>query len=79
MIVINSEYKKTVKNTIYLRHTVHQCKSQMIIKSKFINKGPSDHSHVTEANKLHARIAVEKIKKQSNTHTQQQFIAITNN
>jgi hypothetical protein len=51
----------------------------MIIKSKFINKGPSDHSHVTEASKLHARIAVKKIKKQSNTHTQQQFISITNN
>lgn len=42
----------------------------MIIKSEYITKGPSDHSHVADASKLHARIEVANIKNKAN-HTQQ--------
>ncbi|KAL5237161.1 hypothetical protein ACI65C_004571 [Semiaphis heraclei] len=42
----------------------------MIIKNKSITKGPSDHSHVADASKLHARIVVANMKNEA-IHTQQ--------
>lgn len=62
--------EKTIENTMYLRCTEHHCKSRMIIKSESITKGPSDHSHVADASKLHARIVVEKMKNEA-IHSQQ--------
>lgn len=38
-------------NTKYLRSTEHHCKIRMVVKSEFITKGPSDHSHVVDASK----------------------------
>jgi len=42
----------------------------MIIKSESITKGPSDHLHVADASKLHARIVVANMKNET-IHTQQ--------
>jgi len=62
--------EKTIENTIYLRCTEHHCKSRMIIISESITKGPSDHSHVADASKLHARTVVASMKNEA-IHTQQ--------
>jgi hypothetical protein len=42
----------------------------MIIKNESITKGPSDHLHVADASKLHARIVVANMKNEA-IHTQQ--------
>jgi hypothetical protein len=62
--------ENTVENTMYLRCTEHHCKSRMIVKSESITKGPSDHSHMTDVSKRHARIIVANMKNEI-IHTQQ--------
>jgi DNA-directed RNA polymerase subunit RPC12/RpoP len=70
MMDIHSDWKKTIENTMYLRCTEHHCKSRMIVKSESITKEPSDHSHVADVSKRHARIVVANMKNKI-IHTQQ--------
>jgi hypothetical protein len=62
--------EKTIEDIMYLRCTEHRCKSRMIVKSESITKGSSDHSHVADVNKLHARIVVANTKNEA-IHIQQ--------
>jgi DNA-directed RNA polymerase subunit RPC12/RpoP len=75
----SSIVEKTIENTMYLRCTEHHCKSRMIVKSESITKRPSNHLHVADVNKLHARIVVANTKNEA-THIQllpQQIICTT--
>jgi hypothetical protein len=50
--------EKANENTMYLKCTEHHCKSQMIVKTESITKGLSDHSHVADVSKRHAKTVV---------------------